>query len=347
MPWAVQEAGSDTSHLSTVLTLLLLLVASAAGPQGPSFALANNYRFAAAEFAPPKHRPRAISAVVLGGVAAAALGPEAARHLREALPVKFAGAFVLLMGLYAVHFVALLCLNYKLLKRVEQHMLHGGPKRAERHDGGEDVKRQQQQQQQRSQQQEQKPQQQQEQQQVVVMSQGEVKLRGSGCAGSNADTCIIKPSRDAPLEASGLEEHSPGAKGGGAVSLAGVGVQTQPLMSYKELLWNVDFVVAAMTAALCFAGMAALMSVTPVTMVGVGHSADVSTWVVEVHVVAMYLPGERGGGRGRGGGQRGREGSRGGWADTRKGGRGRGGRGTGVSRARGGRRRRRGQGCEV
>ncbi|QKV18337.1 MFS transporter [Oricola thermophila] len=58
------------------------------------------YRFAAADNAPPRFRPRAISWVLGGGVFAAVIGPQAVVWTRDLFdPVQYAGAFVALIGL--------------------------------------------------------------------------------------------------------------------------------------------------------------------------------------------------------------------------------------------------------
>jgi hypothetical protein len=91
----------------------------AAPAQGPSYSMSNNYRFAAAEFAEkPAWKPRAISIVVLGGVVAAAVGPESARHARYMLPVEYAGCYVVMIILYVVQFGLLACLDYRLLAQL-------------------------------------------------------------------------------------------------------------------------------------------------------------------------------------------------------------------------------------
>lgn len=58
------------------------------------------YRFAAADNAPERFKPRAIGWVLTGGVFAAIIGPQTAIHTRTFFePVMFAGAFVSVIGL--------------------------------------------------------------------------------------------------------------------------------------------------------------------------------------------------------------------------------------------------------
>ena len=67
---------------------------------GACFGSANGfsqyYRFAAADTAEPAFRPKAISLVLGGGVAAALIGPEFARWSRDLLPVPYAGTYLML-----------------------------------------------------------------------------------------------------------------------------------------------------------------------------------------------------------------------------------------------------------
>ncbi len=64
------------------------------------------YRFAAADAADEAFRAKAISWVVSGGVVAALLGPELARHTRDILgPYLYAGSFIAIMALFAISFV--------------------------------------------------------------------------------------------------------------------------------------------------------------------------------------------------------------------------------------------------
>lgn len=62
------------------------------------------YRFAAADTASPEFRPKAISWVLTGGLFAAILGPELAKHTVDLLaPVMFAGSYFALIGLYVLN----------------------------------------------------------------------------------------------------------------------------------------------------------------------------------------------------------------------------------------------------
>jgi hypothetical protein len=58
------------------------------------------YRFAAADTATPEFRPKAISLVMAGGIAAALFGPETAKWSRTLFePVLFAGCYLVIVGL--------------------------------------------------------------------------------------------------------------------------------------------------------------------------------------------------------------------------------------------------------
>lgn len=73
---------------------------------------ANFYRFAAAEAAEPAFRPKAISLVIGGGIVAAFVGPEIAKHTVDLFPpFTFAGTYLALVGVPIVLLVALLPIN--------------------------------------------------------------------------------------------------------------------------------------------------------------------------------------------------------------------------------------------
>ena len=74
-----------------------LLLCVAAFLKGAAAAFAHYYRFAAADISPPALRPRAISYVMAGGVAAGFLGPELAKYTVDWFaPITFMGVFVAL-----------------------------------------------------------------------------------------------------------------------------------------------------------------------------------------------------------------------------------------------------------
>ena len=73
------------------------------------------YRFAAADTASDEFRPKAISWVLIGGVAAAFLGPQVVIHTKDMFaPVLFAGAFV---GQAALACVAIVALSFLRIPR--------------------------------------------------------------------------------------------------------------------------------------------------------------------------------------------------------------------------------------
>jgi len=69
---AVLCAGAFYVHSFALFSVGIFLI-------GVSIAVSHSYRFAAAEVAAPAHRPRAVSAVLAGGVLAALIGPELAK----------------------------------------------------------------------------------------------------------------------------------------------------------------------------------------------------------------------------------------------------------------------------
>jgi MFS family permease len=67
---------------------------------GIGAAFVQQYRFAAADAAPPAFKAQAISWVLAGGVFAAVIGPQTVIFTREAVPtVPFAGVFIAMIGL--------------------------------------------------------------------------------------------------------------------------------------------------------------------------------------------------------------------------------------------------------
>lgn len=70
------------------------------------------YRFAAADRGTEEFKPKAISMIMLGGVAAAIIGPQLIIHTGDmAAPVPFAGAFYSATVLFVLSFAALMLLN--------------------------------------------------------------------------------------------------------------------------------------------------------------------------------------------------------------------------------------------
>jgi MFS family permease len=75
---------------------------------GSANAIAMQYRFAAAEAAPAEFRSRAISLTMLGGLAAAFIGPNLASHARNLIEtVPFLGSFIALICLQMLLLVAI------------------------------------------------------------------------------------------------------------------------------------------------------------------------------------------------------------------------------------------------
>ncbi|UCI05962.1 MFS transporter [Mesorhizobium sp. B1-1-8] len=75
---------------------------------GVGGAFVQQFRFAAADNAPPEFKARAISFVLAGGIVTAVLGPQIVIYTRELLaPVMFAGSFVSILPLAAVGAIVL------------------------------------------------------------------------------------------------------------------------------------------------------------------------------------------------------------------------------------------------
>jgi MFS family permease len=69
---------------------------------GATYSCVMQFRFAAMESVTEDFIPKAASMVLVGGIAAAFLGPEIAMLGKDLLQVEFAGSFILLSGLFAI-----------------------------------------------------------------------------------------------------------------------------------------------------------------------------------------------------------------------------------------------------
>ena len=69
---------------------------------GVTYACVMQFRFASMESVSDELIPKAASMVLIGGIAAAFLGPEIAVFGKDILKVEFAGSFILLSGLFAI-----------------------------------------------------------------------------------------------------------------------------------------------------------------------------------------------------------------------------------------------------
>lgn len=86
--------------------------------KGTAFAFAQQYRFAAADTASPAFRPKAISWVLGGGLAAGIIGPQTVILARDAFaPIEFAGAYLASAGLNVIAFVVLAFLDIPNVRR--------------------------------------------------------------------------------------------------------------------------------------------------------------------------------------------------------------------------------------
>lgn len=75
---------------------------------GTTYSSVMQFRFAAMESVSEELIPKAASIVLVGGIAAAFLGPEIAMLGKDLHQVEFAGSFILLAGLFAVGLIVLL-----------------------------------------------------------------------------------------------------------------------------------------------------------------------------------------------------------------------------------------------
>ncbi len=93
---------------------------------GWSGAAGHQYRFAAMESVPAELAPKATSVLLLGGILAAAVGPEIAVRGQYLLATEFAGSYLLLAGVYALGIV-LISFYRETRVSSEEHALKGRP----------------------------------------------------------------------------------------------------------------------------------------------------------------------------------------------------------------------------
>ena len=84
---------------------------------GYSIANLNLYRFAAVELVPLSYRARAIAWVTAGGVLAASLGPLVVRTTFDGLAPIYLGCYLAMIGLHAVVFVLMGCVDFPPVQR--------------------------------------------------------------------------------------------------------------------------------------------------------------------------------------------------------------------------------------
>ncbi len=94
---------------------------------GISGGFVQQYRFAAADRGTAEFKPKAISMIMLGGVAAAIIGPQLVIHAGDlADPVPFAGAFYAAIILFVLSFLVLAMLNPSNLGSMNSTTASGG-----------------------------------------------------------------------------------------------------------------------------------------------------------------------------------------------------------------------------
>lgn len=107
----VGGSGAATT-LAAMLWQSFLLLCAGSFLIGFAAAFAQQFRFAAADTASAAFRPRAISLVMAGGVAAAIIGPQAVIHFGDLFaPVRFAGAYAATLVLTLAAILVLLLLD--------------------------------------------------------------------------------------------------------------------------------------------------------------------------------------------------------------------------------------------
>ena len=87
---------------------------------GTTGAATQQYRFAAIDCVRGDQIPKAASAVLLGGIASALIGPEVALLGKDLFSAKFAGSFVLLAGVFVIGGLILLALKDSRVEKEEK-----------------------------------------------------------------------------------------------------------------------------------------------------------------------------------------------------------------------------------
>jgi len=101
---AAISAGACAYAMSQKSFVLLMLATLLAGFYQANAAL---YRFAGTEVVAPSYKEKALSWVLAGGIVGAFIGTALANASVDMLPVRYAGAYLVLIGVAAVAFVAL------------------------------------------------------------------------------------------------------------------------------------------------------------------------------------------------------------------------------------------------
>jgi len=84
---------------------------------GVTAACAMQFRFAAMESVKPEMIPKAVSGVLIGGIASAFIGPEVALLGRDLSMAPFSGSFVLVAGLFFIAFLILLSFRNPVIEQ--------------------------------------------------------------------------------------------------------------------------------------------------------------------------------------------------------------------------------------
>ncbi|KAG2443380.1 hypothetical protein HXX76_001740 [Chlamydomonas incerta] len=292
---------------SSVRQMWLLVVCSI--PLGVSFAQANNFRFAAIEFAPAGFEPQAMSLVVTGAVLSAVVGPEVARHTRNALATPYMGTYIYMTGL-ALLYVLLVCVLefHRTPELTEEKAAAAAAQKAKEEADRQGLLLQ-----------------------ASATGKPEVAVAvgglrdeapSGGCeyqpggrceqqlGADPAGTASGKAPRPAAQVAVAVVTGAPATAGdvelatpSGGCSMRGAGgsscghgtrqqhcQQPQRRRPVRQLLLAAEYLVPAVTGGLVHCGMAGLMSATPLAARDSGLSFDTITQIIQVHQICMFFP---------------------------------------------------------
>ncbi|KAG2443311.1 hypothetical protein HYH02_009378 [Chlamydomonas schloesseri] len=308
---------------SHVRQMWLLVVGSI--PLGVSFAQAQNLRFAAIEFAPAGFEPQAMSLVVTGAVLSAVVGPEVARHTRNAIAATpYMGTYIYTTGLCVLYVVLVCCLEFHRTPALMEEKQAAAAAQKAKEEADRHLLLQQQQQ---------GP-------VAVAIELGGDAAEGLGAVdarqgslpsgkedGGASPNQALSARRKAVVAVSGsgdlkvpaalaVELTAPTTRAAAqpadpADSPATLGPPPQTAAQHlqepselpsqppqqppwrrpvRQLLLAPEYLVPALTGGLVHCGMAGLMSATPLAARDSDLSFDTITQIIQVHQIAMFLP---------------------------------------------------------
>ncbi|KAG2492840.1 hypothetical protein HYH03_008994 [Edaphochlamys debaryana] len=294
---------------------LLWLLVLGSVPLGVCNAQANNLRFAAVEFAWAGFEPHAMSLVVTGAVLAAVVGPEVARHTRTALPWPYVATYLYVVGLSAAYCVLVAVLEFGrtpdlVAEKAAQAAARAAAERkqpegqgrgadeeaaggggatdgeGEGEESGDDESLE---------------------RGVAAgtgvgggvgaRAEGAGPGQGPGQGGTPGRVVVAVEPHQAQAQARAQATPQAGPRGnstapaGPVVAVAPMEPAAAPAVRpVRELLLTWTYLVPITTAALAYAGMAGMMTASPLAIRDQSYSFEDATQVIQVHIISMFFP---------------------------------------------------------